>query len=72
MKAWLKKALVLEMKELVFAILVLGESSSIKTKLLARRAEYLRIIYSLEYSLPEHLERLKQRGLTRKRCSALR
>ena len=28
-----------------------------------RGAEYLRIIYGLEYSLPEHLERLKQRGL---------
>lgn len=32
---------------------------------------HLRIIYGLEYSLPEHLERLKQRGLGEKRCSAL-
>ncbi|MGL6341558.1 MAG: hypothetical protein ACRC80_20730, partial [Waterburya sp.] len=31
-----------------------------------RGAEYLRIIYGLEYSLPEHLERLKQRGLGKK------
>ncbi|MEM7591596.1 MAG: polynucleotide kinase-phosphatase [Cyanobacteria bacterium P01_A01_bin.83] len=37
-----------------------------------RGAEYLRIIYGLEYSLPEHLERLKSRGLSRKRSLALR
>ena len=37
-----------------------------------RGAEYLRIIYGLEYSLPEHLKRLKQRGLGKKRSLALR
>ncbi|MGL5943934.1 MAG: polynucleotide kinase-phosphatase [Waterburya sp.] len=37
-----------------------------------RGAEYLRIIYGLEYSLPEHLERLKQRGLGKKRSLALK
>ena len=37
-----------------------------------RGAEYLRIIYGLEYSLPEHLEVLKQRGLGKKRSLALR
>ena len=37
-----------------------------------RGAEYLRIIYGLEYLLPEHLERLKQRGLSKKRSLALR
>ncbi|MEL6496058.1 MAG: polynucleotide kinase-phosphatase [Cyanobacteria bacterium J06623_7] len=37
-----------------------------------RGAEYLRIIYGLEYSLPEHLQRLKQRGLRKKRSLALR
>lgn len=37
-----------------------------------RGVEYLRIIYGLEYSLPEHLERLKQRGLGKKRSLALR
>ena len=37
-----------------------------------RGAEYLRIIYGLEYSLPEHLQRLKQRGLSKKRSLALR
>ncbi len=37
-----------------------------------RGAEYLRIIYGLEYLLPEHPERLKQRGLSKKRSLALR
>ena len=37
-----------------------------------RGAEYLRIIYGPEYSLPEHLQRLRQRGLSRKRSLALR
>jgi hypothetical protein len=32
-----------------------------------RGREYLRIIYGLEYTLPEHLERLKGRGLGTKR-----
>jgi protein phosphatase len=37
-----------------------------------RGPEYLRIIYGLEYSLPENLERLRQRGLATKRGLALR
>lgn len=37
-----------------------------------RGQEYLRIIYGLEYSLPENLERLRQRGLSMKRSLALR
>ncbi len=37
-----------------------------------RGAEYLRIIYGLEYSLPENLASLKQRGLSKKRSLALR
>lgn len=37
-----------------------------------RGAEYLRIIYGLEYSLPENLAVLKQRGLSKKRSLALR
>lgn len=37
-----------------------------------RGSEYLRIIYGPEYSLPEHLQRLRQRGLSRKRSLALR
>jgi protein phosphatase len=37
-----------------------------------RGREYLRIIYGPEYSLPEHLERLRERGLSGKRSLALR
>ena len=36
------------------------------------RAEYLRLIYGPEYTAPEHLERLRQRGLGAKRSLALR
>lgn len=37
-----------------------------------RGREYLRIIYGPEYTLPEHMERLRQRGLSSKRSLALR
>jgi protein phosphatase len=37
-----------------------------------RGREYLRIIYGPEYTLPEHLERLRKRGLGAKRSLALR
>jgi protein phosphatase len=37
-----------------------------------RGREYLRIIYGPEYTLPEHLERLRPRGLGAKRALALR
>lgn len=37
-----------------------------------RGPEYLRIIYGPEYTLPEHLERLRQRGVSAKRSLALR
>jgi protein phosphatase len=37
-----------------------------------RGREYLRIIYGPEYTLPEHLERLRARGLAAKRSLALR
>jgi protein phosphatase len=37
-----------------------------------RGREYLRIIYGPEYTLPEHLDRLRQRGLSAKRALALR
>jgi protein phosphatase len=37
-----------------------------------RGAEYLRIIYGPEYTLPEHLARLRERGLAGKRSLALR
>jgi protein phosphatase len=37
-----------------------------------RGREYLRIIYGPEYTLPEHLTRLRERGVSRKRSLALR
>ena len=37
-----------------------------------RGSEYLRIIYGPEYDLPENIERLKTRGLSRKQSLALR
>ena len=37
-----------------------------------RGSEYLRIIYGPEYDMTENLERLKNRGLSRKRSLALR
>jgi protein phosphatase len=37
-----------------------------------RGREYLRIIYGPEYTLPEHLERLRERGLSGKRSLAIR
>lgn len=37
-----------------------------------RGREYLRIIYGPEYTMPEHMERLKKRSLSRKRNLALR
>jgi len=38
----------------------------------SRGREYLRIIYGPEYTAPEHLERLRARGLATKRSLALR
>ncbi|WP_018349709.1 polynucleotide kinase-phosphatase [Longispora albida] len=37
-----------------------------------RGREYLRIIYGPDYTMPEHLDRLRDRGLSRKRSLALR
>ena len=37
-----------------------------------RGQEYLRIIYGMEYTLPEHMKRLRKRGLSRKRSLAIR
>ena len=37
-----------------------------------RGREYLRIIYGPEYTMPEHLERLRERNLSHKRSLAVR
>jgi protein phosphatase len=44
----------------------------VQPALKCRGREYLRIIYGPEYTLPEHLERLRARALGRKRALAAR
>lgn len=49
-----------------------GKRGVVQPALKCRGPEYLRIIYGPEYTLPENLERLRQRGLSVKRSLALR
>ena len=49
-----------------------NQKGLIQPALKCRGPEYLRIIYGPEYTQPDHLERLRQRGLSRKRSLALR
>ncbi|MEO1393254.1 MAG: polynucleotide kinase-phosphatase [Cyanobacteria bacterium J06634_5] len=49
-----------------------GQKGFAQPAVKCRGAEYLRIIYGPEYTLPENLERLQKRGLSRKRSLALR
>ncbi|MGB3300727.1 MAG: polynucleotide kinase-phosphatase [Phormidesmis sp.] len=49
-----------------------GQKGFVQPAVKCRGAEYLRIIYGPEYTLPENLERLRQRGLGRKRSLAQR
>jgi len=49
-----------------------GRHGIVQPAIKCRGPEYLRIIYGLEYTLPEHLERLRSRGLSVKRSLALR
>ncbi|MEO1074441.1 MAG: polynucleotide kinase-phosphatase [Bacteroidota bacterium] len=49
-----------------------GKRGLIQPAVKCRGREYLRIIYGPEYTRPEHLERLRRRGLKRKRSLALR
>ena len=49
-----------------------GKRGLVQPALKCRGREYLRIIYGPEYTLPEHLERLRSRGLGAKRSLALR
>jgi polynucleotide kinase-phosphatase len=50
----------------------LGRRGLLQPALKCRGREYLRIIYGPEYTEPENLDRLRQRGLSRKRSLALR
>ncbi len=52
--------------------IVKGSHGNIQPAIKCRGQEYLRIIYGPEYSTPENLERLRQRGLTLKRSLAMR
>ncbi len=49
-----------------------GQKRPVQPAVKCRGREYLRIIYGPEYTLPEHLERLRERGLAGKRGLALR
>jgi len=49
-----------------------GPRGLVQPAVKCRGREYLRIIYGPEYTLPENLERLRQRGLSGKRSLALR
>lgn len=52
--------------------IVKGRRGLAQPAIKCRGAEYLRIIYGPEYSAPEHLERLRARGLSVKRSLAMR
>jgi protein phosphatase len=49
-----------------------GAKGLIQPALKCRGREYLRIIYGPDYTMPEHVERLRERGLAGKRALALR
>ena len=49
-----------------------GERGIIQPALKCRGREYLRIIYGPEYTADGNLERLRKRGLSRKRSLAIR
>ncbi len=51
---------------------VRGPRGIVQPAIKCRGREYLRIIYGPDYTLPEHLARLKRRGLGAKRALALR
>jgi protein phosphatase len=57
-------------KPLAFSIK--SERGLIQPAIKSRGPEYLRIIYGPEYTAPEHLHRLRARGLSAKRSLALR
>ena len=54
------------------AFVATGSRGLLQPAVKCRGREYLRIIYGPEYTLPEHLGRLRERGLSGKRSLALR
>jgi len=55
-----------------FDFISYGKEGLLQPAVKCRGSEYLRIIYGPEYDLPENMQRLKKRGLSRKRSLALR
>ena len=55
-----------------FDFVARGKRGLVQPAVKCRGREYLRIIYGPEYTAPEHLERLRSRGLAAKRSLALR
>ncbi len=55
-----------------FDFLARGRHGIVQPAVKCRGPEYLRIIYGPTYDLPEHLERLRMRGLRTKRSLAMR
>jgi len=55
-----------------YEFLAYGKKGLLQPAVKCRGSEYLRIIYGPEYDMTENLERLKNRGLSRKRSLALR
>ena len=55
-----------------FSFVAKGRRGLVQPAVKVRGREYLRIIYGPEYTQPENLERLRQRGLSVKRSLALR
>ena len=54
------------------AFISTGKRGLVQPAMKCRGIEYLRIIYGPEYTLPENIERLRNRGLSTKRSLALR
>jgi protein phosphatase len=54
------------------AFIAKGRRGLLQPALKCRGREYLRIIYGPDYTMPEHIERLRERGLGGKRALALR
>lgn len=50
----------------------IGAEGLLQPAVKCRGSEYLRIIYGPEYDLPENIDRLKKRGLSRKQSLAIR
>lgn len=55
-----------------YSFVASGKRGLLQPAVKCRGREYLRIIYGLEYTMPENLERLRSRGLSAKRSLALR